>query len=143
MQGRKTRYDYEYCYNLHFFYLMWYLINSFKLLSENPQPPPLSLKIPLPRKIQKVQVSHFCQHWKLFRPPPPPPPSSAERGWEGGGHCEFAKGVYNPIFKWAPVSAINPISIEWSPHPLHCGHWNSPSLWSLYQTNVITSCLVF
>ena len=46
---------------------MWYLINSWKLLAENPQallkkstpPPPLP-----PLKIQKLQVPSFFEHWK-------------------------------------------------------------------------------
>ena len=65
-----------------FFILLWYLINSWKLLSENPQPPPPPEKINSPLKIQEVQVPPFCLHWKFLSPPLPP----AERGW--GGHYE-------------------------------------------------------
>ena len=36
----KAHYDYVYCYNLYFFYFKWYLISSWKLFSENSQPPP-------------------------------------------------------------------------------------------------------
>ena len=44
---------------IYIFYVMWYLINSWKLLSENPQPPipwknPLPPFYPIPPKIQKV-----------------------------------------------------------------------------------------
>ena len=67
-----------------FFYLMGYLINSWKLLSENPQSFPLKKSVPpfthSPLKIQKVQVPPFLPTLKNFQPPPPP----AERG--RGGH---------------------------------------------------------
>ena len=50
---------------------MWYLINLWKLLPENPQAPPEKIQFPLfthsPLKIQKVQVPRFCQYWKFFR----------------------------------------------------------------------------
>ena len=57
---------------------MWYLINSWKLLSENPQAPlkkstPPFLLTP-PEKYKKCKSHPFCQHWKFFSPPP------AERG---------------------------------------------------------------
>ena len=56
LQGGKSHYDYDYCYNLHFIYLMWYLIYSWK--------------------------SHpFCQDWKFFIPLPTPHSlCPAERG---------------------------------------------------------------
>ena len=51
---------------------MWYLINSWKLLSENPQSPtPLKKSTPL-LKIQKVQVLlPFGEHYTFFRSPSP------------------------------------------------------------------------
>ena len=52
---------------IYIFYLMWYLINSWKLLSENPQ---ASLKKTTPTlKIQKFQVPHFWPTLKLFQAP--------------------------------------------------------------------------
>ena len=50
---------------------MWYLIDSWKLLSENPQAPlkkstPLFLLTP-PLKIQKVQVPSFLPKLKIFQ----------------------------------------------------------------------------
>ena len=52
-------------------HLMRYLINSWKLLSENPQHPPSKsttfFLLTPPLKIKKVQVPPFCQHWKFFR----------------------------------------------------------------------------
>ena len=72
---------------------MWYLINSWKLFSENPQPHPHPMKktTPLfysfPLKIQKVQVPPFCQHWKFFRPPCRKwVRGGGEEGEGGGGH---------------------------------------------------------
>ena len=57
------------------FYLMWYFISSWKLLSENPQDtptPPKSIHSLIftqsPWNIQKVQVPSFWQHWIFFRP---------------------------------------------------------------------------
>ena len=64
------------------------LINSGKLLSENPQPPlkkstpPFLLTPSL--KIQKVQVPPFWSTLKIFQTP------LAERG---GGHCAFPVAV--------------------------------------------------
>ena len=58
---------------IYIFYFMWYLINSWKVLSENPQVPPERIHYPL--KLEKVQVPPFCQHWIFFSPPP-----SAEKG---------------------------------------------------------------
>ena len=57
------------------FYLMWYFISSWKLLSENPQDTPTPQKnihslifTQSPWNIQKVQVPSFWQHWIFFRP---------------------------------------------------------------------------
>ena len=57
------------------FYLMWYFISSWKLLSENPQDTPTPPKnihslifTQSPWNIQKVQVPSFWQHWIFFRP---------------------------------------------------------------------------
>ena len=68
---------------------MCHLINSRKLLSENPQlPPPEKIHSPLfthsPLKIQKVQVPpSFLATLKNFQPPPSP----AERGGAGRTLC--------------------------------------------------------
>ena len=82
LQEGKAHYDYDYCDNLYFFYLMWYLINSLKLLSENPQFPfpwkysPFLLIPPLPPKIAKVEVPTFSLLTPLLL-----------KGWgEGRGH---------------------------------------------------------
>ena len=51
-----------------FFYLMWCLINSWKLLSENPQLP--TWKNP-PTKNSKSLSPPFSPILKFFQPPPP------------------------------------------------------------------------
>ena len=48
---------------------MWYLVNSWKLLSENPQAPPEKLHCPL--KTEKVQVPPFLATLKIFEAPLP------------------------------------------------------------------------
>ena len=61
---------------IYIFYLMRYLINSWKLLSENPQPPTPQKKHPPPPPFtlsptkNSKSASHppFCQHWRFFRP---------------------------------------------------------------------------
>ena len=59
---------------IYIFYLMWYFINSWKLVSENPQdhPPPDKSHPPIftqcPLKVQKVQVTPFPTS-KLFQAP--------------------------------------------------------------------------
>ena len=64
------------------FYLIWYLINSRKLLSENPQLPLKKSTPPFftlfPPKTQQVQVHPFVPKLKIFQTPP------AERGWGWG-----------------------------------------------------------
>ena len=53
---------------IYIFYLTWYLINSWKLLSEKHQTPPW--KNPLPPKNSEGAIPHpFCQHCKFFRTP--------------------------------------------------------------------------
>ena len=58
---------------IYIFYLMWYLINNWKLLSGNLQSllnkstPPFLLTSPL--KSRKVQVSPFLPASKVFQPP--------------------------------------------------------------------------
>ena len=66
---------------------MWYLINSWKLLSENPQPPPPEkTHSPIfthsPLKIQKIQKFKMqapplfanIENFSGLHPLPPPPP---------------------------------------------------------------------
>ena len=64
---------------IYIFYLMRYLIISWKLLSQNPQLPPEKIHLTAPPspppflftpplKIQKVQVPTFCLHSKFFWP---------------------------------------------------------------------------
>ena len=65
-------------------YLMWYLINSWRLLSENlqPPPPPPPEKFHSPFKNSKSESPpSFWPTLQIFQPPP------AERL---GGHCELA-----------------------------------------------------
>ena len=54
-----------------FFYLMRYLIKSWKLLSENPRPSSPWKKIPLKK------VTSFCHYWRFFK-------SLLEKGGPGG-----------------------------------------------------------
>ena len=61
---------------IYIFYLMRYLINSWKLLSENPQPPtpqknihPHPLLLFRPLKIQKVQVTPLFANIEDFSGP--------------------------------------------------------------------------
>ena len=61
---------------IYIFYLIWYLINSWKLLSEKPLPLPWKKNSLPPWRFKKCKFPPFCQHWKLFSPPPP----LAERG---------------------------------------------------------------
>ena len=66
---------------------MWYLINSWKLLSENPQPTPLKkihIYSPIfthsPLKIQKIQNACpplFLPTLKIFQAPSPPHPAES------------------------------------------------------------------
>ena len=63
---------------------MWYLINLWKLLPENPQAPPEKIQFPpfysLPPKNSKSASPTFLPILKVFQDPP------AERGGgEGGG----------------------------------------------------------
>ena len=75
---------------LYIFFLMRYLINSWKLLSKNPQPPPFSLKkstthlfAHTPTKnSKKCKSSPFSQNWKFFRH------LLQKRGVGGGGGGE-------------------------------------------------------
>ena len=72
---------------IYIFLSLRYLINSGKLLSENPQPPPEKIHYPSflltpPTKIQKVQVPPFLPTLNIFQPLPSPPPAES-----GGGHC--------------------------------------------------------
>ena len=55
------------------FYLMWYLINSWKLLSENPQPPPEKIHSPS-KNSKSASVPPFLLTMKIFSPPSAPPP---------------------------------------------------------------------
>ena len=62
---------------IYIFLSLRYLINSWKLLSENPQPPPEKIHYPSflltpPTKIQKVQVPPFLPTLNIFQPLPPP-----------------------------------------------------------------------
>ena len=61
---------------IYIFYLIWYLINSWKLLSEKPLPLPWKKNSLPPWRFKKCKFPPFCQHWKLFSPPP----RLAERG---------------------------------------------------------------
>ena len=62
---------------------MWYLMNSWKLLSENPEAPLKKFTPPFllttPQKIQKLEPPPFLLTLEMFYDAP------AERGW--GGHC--------------------------------------------------------
>ena len=75
------------------FYLMWYLINSWKqlkIISRKSQVSP-SEKIYSPffthslLKIQKLQVTHFLPTLKIFRPPAEKGEGGAGGGGGGGG----------------------------------------------------------
>ena len=92
-----------------FFYLIWYLINSGKLLSENPQTHPEKVHSPL--KIQKVQVTLFLTTLKMFQPPLSPP-TSAERG--GGGHYVIAilKNQNKSKIKKIEISRLSIFRVE-------------------------------
>ena len=88
---------YDYCYNLHFFTLcVCYLINSWKLLSENLQVPPLLKKSThpfyslLPKNSESASPP-FGQHWKFFSPPFP-----AERGGENAVIQKLKPGKCSP-----------------------------------------------
>ena len=71
------------------FYLMWYLINSWKQLKiisrKSSVPPPEKIHSPFFThsllKIQKLQVTHFLPTLKIFRPP-------AENGG-GAGQVDY------------------------------------------------------
>ena len=59
---------------IYIFYLMWYLIKSWKLLSENPQVPTEKIHSLLfthspPWKFKNCKCPPFYQHWKFFRSP--------------------------------------------------------------------------
>ena len=56
---------------IYFFYLMWYLINSWKLLSENTQASPRTNPLS-PLKIQKLPVLPFVNIRNFSAPPFPP-----------------------------------------------------------------------
>ena len=88
---------------IYIFYIMKYLIISWKLLSENPQLPPEKIyptPPPLPRpffthcptKNPKSASPYFLSTFKIFLAPP------AERG--GGGHYAFfsKNGLILPNF---------------------------------------------
>ena len=78
------------------FCLMWYLINSWKLLSENPQPHPEKIHSPLfthyslpPKKFQKVQAPAFLLTLKSFQATPQ---KGQERTlWTRGGSDEASR----------------------------------------------------
>ena len=65
---------------------MWYLINSWKLLSENPQPPsekihsPIFTHCPLPKKSETASPPVFAKIENILDPSP------LQKGGEGG-HC--------------------------------------------------------
>ena len=120
-------------------YVMWYLINSWRLLSENPQPSPPTphprfhslKKTTLLLKIQKVQVFlPFGQHYKFFSPPLP---------WRKGRRTlrtgfSFTCGiVFHYRFRYDVLSEEN-ISTLWSfggmyilPSPVFFTGENPPS----------------
>ena len=60
------------------FYLMWYLINSWKLLSENPQSPPEKIHSPS-KNSKSASVPPFLLTMKIFSTPSAPPPSLHSR----------------------------------------------------------------
>ena len=118
------------------FYLMWYLINSWKLLSENPQalaPRPLKKSTP-PLKIQKVQVLlHFGQHYKFFSPPLLPSPCRKGERTLRTGFSFTCGNVFHYRFRYDVLSEEN-ISTHWSfggmyilPSPVFFKGENPPS----------------
>ena len=50
------------------------------------------------------------------------------------------RGCLSPsILRWTPFVSCSPfLFVEWTTP--HCGHWNSPMLWSFHQTKVTTIC---
>ena len=88
MQGGKAHYDHDYNYDLQLFYLMRYLINNWKLLPENPQPPP-------PLKNSKIASPLLFANIEKFLTPFPPPPC---RKW--GWHCEYLHNFFCPVVRF-------------------------------------------
>ena len=87
-----------------FFILLWYLINSWKLLSENPQPPP-PWKNQLPPKNSRSASPSFLPTLKIFEPPPPPCRKGVGRTlWRGIIKLHY-KSFYKLTFKhWTKTS---------------------------------------
>ena len=67
---------------------MWYLINRWKLLSENPQAHPEKIHSP-PQKIEKVQIPLFANIEHFSATPPSPPPCRKGEGEDTGRGINF------------------------------------------------------
>ena len=96
-----------------FFYLIWYLINSGKLLSENPQAHPEKVHSPL----KSASPPLFDNIENVSAPPPPPrppPPPPLCRKGGGGGHYVIAilKNQNKSKIKKIEISRLSIFRVE-------------------------------
>ena len=102
MEGGISHYDHDYCNNWHLF--SYVIFDQLLKITFNPQAPsknPLPPFYSLPLlKIQKVQVTPFCQHWTFFGPPPHPPIPCRKGGGRGGRTLWLTMGSFKRYVNW-------------------------------------------